>query len=302
LESKRAVALGFFDGVHRGHAALLRRCREAAGELGVRAAAMTFDPHPDTLVTGAPVPLLNTPEDREGLMRRLCGIDEVLVCRFDRAMMEMPWRTFAGDYLAEKLGAAHVVCGSDFRFGWRGEGTASLLAAECARRGMGCSVIGRVEVDGVVVSSTHIRALVAAGDMERAERFLGHPHVLTGTVEHGQALGRTLGIPTANLALPDGLLVPAFGVYAAEAVTEDGARFPAVVNVGDRPTVGGGAARVEAWLLDYEGDLYGRRLRLEFRRFLRPERTFESLEAMRGEILRNAGEARAYLEKQTPDD
>jgi len=295
LERYRAVALGFFDGVHRGHAALLRRCRETADALGVSAAVMTFDLHPDTLVTGAPVPLLNTPEDRAGLMRRLCGIDEVLFCHFDRAMMEMPWREFVCGYLVRELGAAHVVCGHDFRFGWHGEGTAALLAEEAARLSIGCDVIGQVEEDGIVVSSTYIRSLVAAGDMARATRFLGHPHVLTGPVVHGRALGRTLGIPTANLALPDGLLAPAFGVYAAEAVTADGARRPAVVNVGDRPTVGGGKIWVEAWLLDFQGNLYGQPLRLEFHRFLRPERKFSSLEAMRAEILRNAEETRTIF-------
>lgn len=295
MECKRAVALGFFDGVHLGHGALLTRCREAADELGCSAAVMTFDLHPDELVTGRPVPLLGSSAERADLMRRLYRMDEVLFCHFDREMMQMPWRQFVEEYLARGLHAAHVICGHDFRFGWHGEGTSALLRKACGELSIGCDVIGRVVVDGVTVSSTYIRSLVAQGDMERAARFLGHPHCISGTVIHGRRIGRTLGIPTANIPLPDGVLRPAFGVYAAEVVTED-ARYLAVVNVGVRPTVGkGGRALIEPWLLDFDGDLYGKPIRVEFYRFLRPERKFASLDALRSEILRNAEQTRAYF-------
>ena len=155
----RVIALGFFDGVHIGHGALLRRTRERATELGLRAAAMSFDSHPDTLVSGVPVPLINSMDDRAALMRRLYGIDDVIFAHFDRAMMEMPWEDFLGDFLVRQHGAAHLVCGHDFRFGYRGQGTPERLREYCAAHGLGCDVIPEVLLDGRTVSSTYIRTL-----------------------------------------------------------------------------------------------------------------------------------------------
>lgn len=295
MERKRVVALGFFDGVHLGHAALLRTARQVADELGWPAAVMTFDLHPDTLVTGAPVPLLSSPADRADLMRRLYGIDEVLFCHFDRSMMEMPWKEFVGDYLCRKLRAAHVVCGHDFRFGWRGEGNPTRLQQACGQFGIGCSVVQKVELHGVTVSSTYIRRLLQEGRVEQANEFLGHPHCISGQVVHGRRLGRTIGTPTANLLLPENVLAPAFGVYAA-AVVMGGRRYPAVANVGVRPTVNDGAqVTIEPWILDFEDNIYGRTLTVEFYKFLRPEQKFESLEQLRAAILKNAEETRAYF-------
>ena len=278
------LALGFFDGVHIGHGGLLRRTRETADRLGVPAAALTFDTHPDTLVSGHSVPLLNTPEDRAALMREYYGIDEVLTLHFDRETMTQPWERFAEETLLGRYHAVHLVCGHDFRFGDRGAGNPEKLAAFCAQRGIGFDRIDVIELDGAPVSSTRIRALLEAGDMAEAVRCLGHPHVLTGPVVSGRHLGRTIGIPTANLALPPQLLCPRHGVYAALACF-DGRRLPAVVNIGSRPTVGGTHVTVEPWILDFDGDLYGRTLRLEFYTFLRPERKFDSLDELRAAIL-----------------
>ncbi|MCI8525008.1 MAG: riboflavin biosynthesis protein RibF [Oscillospiraceae bacterium] len=295
MDKGRVIALGFFDGVHLGHAALLRTARQAAARRGVPAAALTFDRPPGELVSGTPVPLINTPGDRAGLMRRLCGIDEVLLCRFDRAMMEMPWESYVEDYLIGRLRAVHVVCGFDHRFGYRGQGTAERLREACARLGAGCDVTGEVSRRGVKVSSTHIRSLLSSGQIEEANQFLGHPHCLTGTVVHGRQLGRQLGTPTANVLLPPGVLSPAFGVYAALACF-DGRAVPAVTNIGVRPTVrGGDQVTAEPWLLDFDGDLYGKELRIEFYRFLRPEQKFPSLEALRAAILQNAQETRDFF-------
>lgn len=288
------LALGFFDGVHAGHGGLLRRTRQVADRLGVPAAALTFDTHPDTLVFGAEVPLLNTPADRAYLMRACYGIDEILTLHFDRAAMSQPWDRFAAQTLLGAYGAVHLVCGHDFRFGDRGMGTAEKLAAFCAARHVGFDKIDEIQVDGETVSSTRIRRLLEAGEMERAVRCLGHPHVLSGRVVSGRRLGHTLGIPTANLALPPSLLRPRFGVYAAKAYFDGQARL-AVVNIGSRPTVGGSHVTVEPWILDFDGDLYGHMLRLEFYTFLRPERKFSSLEALKSEIQRNAEQVRAYF-------
>ena len=208
----------------------------------------------------------------------------------------MDWQDFVEQYLQKELGAVHVVAGHDFHFGYRGEGSPQRLAEKCARLGLGCDVIPKVELDGVTISSTHIRTLVEAGELEQATRFLGHPHMLSGTVVHGNEIGRTLGSPTANLPVPQGVIAPGFGVYATRVVLPDGAR-PAVTNVGVRPTVSsaGQAVIVEPWILDYRGDLYGRDIRVEFHARLRPERKFPSLQALRDAIGENAAQTRAYF-------
>ena len=197
--------------------------------------------------------------------------------------------------LRREHGGVGFVCGADFRFGWKGGGTAAALAGYCRERGLPWAVIPEQYLDGVRISSTYIRRELETGDMATAVRFLGHPHILRGTVRHGQALGRRLGFPTANLSLPDTLVRPRFGVYACRA-TVDGKAYAAVTNVGVRPTVHGQGVWVESWILDYSGDLYGRELTLEFFFFLRPERKFDSLEALRRQIREDAGHVRAFFE------
>ena len=290
---KTIYALGFFDGVHVGHQALLHACRDLAETHHTRAGVVTFQNHPDALVFGTAPGLINTPEDRERLLTRDYAMDTVVTLPFDRALQDTPWVTFLVD-LIENQAAAGFVCGEDFRFGSRGEGSADTLSGFCRKRGLPCAVVPEQLLDGIRVSSTYIRGLIEAGDMVRAARFLGHPYRLTGTVRHGKQLGRTLGFPTANLAFPASLAKPRFGVYACLARLPEG-DFPAVTNLGLRPTVDGKSVSVESWLLDYNGELYGREVTLEFYDFIRPERKFESLEAMREEIFRNAQQARDAL-------
>lgn len=301
-QEKRVIALGFFDGVHMGHGALLRAVKNAADAFGYLPAAVTFQRHPKDLIPGAEhVSLINTPEDRAGLMKRLYGIEEVIALPFDEHMRDMPWQDFVTEVLVRQYGAAYLVAGHDYRFGAKGEGDTRRLAQLCAQLGLGCEVIGKVEIDGVTVSSTYIRALLQTGDMQRATRFLGHPHTLTGTVVCGQEVGRTIGIPTANLLLPAEVLTPAFGVYAAQVWVGE-QTYMAVTNIGVRPTVNDGrGVTVEPWLLDFSGDLYGQTIRLELYRQLRGERKFSSLEALREEILRNAAQTRAYFGAQPED-
>lgn len=226
---KRVIALGFFDGVHLGHGALLRRVGEKAAELGAVPAAVTFDTHPENLILKTPaVPLLSSPLDRAELMRRFYGIREVIVAHFDERMMHMPWREFVTDYLAGEHGAVHLVAGHDFHFGYKGEGNPERLQALCGELGIGCDIIPKVVQDHITISSTYIRTLVAQGEMERANQFLGHPHTLTDTVAHGKKLGGTLGFPTVNLRFQPGVLVPAHGVYATRVTFENGESRPAV--------------------------------------------------------------------------
>ena len=294
--TRRVIALGFFDGVHLGHASLLRMAVQRARQEGLRASVMSFDLHPDALVGHRPVLLLNSLEDRVDLIRRLFGIDDVILCHFDETMMRMPWDAFVEDYLVGRLGADHLVCGYDFRFGDRGAGNAGLLREKCRELGLGLDVMPQVQLEGVTVSSTHIRTLIEDGNMAEARRFLGHPHCLSGQVVHGKALGRTIGIPTANLLIPEGVLTPAFGVYAAKVVLPDGQERLAVTNVGVRPTVEDTTAvTVEPWILDYDGDLYGKSIRVDLYDRLRGEKKFSGLPELKAEILKNAEQTRRLL-------
>ncbi|MBQ8834752.1 MAG: bifunctional riboflavin kinase/FAD synthetase [Oscillospiraceae bacterium] len=286
--TKQIIALGFFDGVHLGHQALLRECCRLADALGCGTGAITFEKHPQSLFQSTPPMLISTIQDRKQLLKAY-GMAHITVLPVTEDVMSTPWERFLERLL--ELGGAGFVCGGDFRFGHRGEGNAALLAEFCRERGLPCVIVPEQTVDGIRVSSTYIRRQLETGDMATAVKFLGHPHILTGRVVHGKQLGRRLGIPTANLRLPDGLAVPKFGVYACRALV-DGAAYPAVTNIGTRPTVEGRGITVEPWILDYSGDLYDWEITLEFHRFLRPERKFDSLDTLKTQIHHDAEETR----------
>lgn len=295
-QKKRVIALGFFDGVHNGHAALMRRTAEVAAEMGAIPSAFTFDPHPQNIITGVPMPLLTSPDDRSDLMRRYYGIEDVIVEPFTPERMQQPWDQFVRETLVGDLNAVHLVAGHDHHFGYKGQGNPQLLKELCAVLGIGCDIIGKVEQDGITVSSTYIRTLIAAGEIERANIFLGHPHTISDIVSHGKKLGTTLGFPTVNLQLHPNVMAPAFGVYAAKVWFENGDSHIAVTNVGTRPTVNdGGSLTIEGYILDFSGDLYGQKIRMEFYKYLRPERKFPSLEALQEEIGRNVQQTRDYF-------
>ena len=306
-KQRRVIALGFFDGVHLGHGALLRRVKETADRLGAVPSAFTFDRSPTAALTGQDIPLLSTVEDRTSLMAQLYGIQEMVVAPF-HTMQRMDWEEFISNYLVGELGVVHVVAGHDFHFGYMGKGNPERLKARCQALGVGCDIIPKVELSGITVSSTYIRTLIAQGEMERAVEFLGHPFRLTRQVAHGKRLGSALGFPTVNLRIPEGLIVPAFGVYATRiwvlpdypdhqpCIPGEGPCL-AVTNVGVRPTVkdSDGRVTVEGFILDFNGDLYGRTVRMEFYKYLRGERKFPSMEDLAQEVRRNAEETRAYF-------
>ena len=297
---EKVIALGFFDGVHLGHAALLRRAVEEAARRGVTTAVFTFDRPPKEVLTGTPCALINSPEDRKDLVRRLFGIREVLMVPFDHEMMTTPWDDFVTNILVGRYHAVHLVAGHDHHFGHKNQGSPELLMEKCRELGLGCDIIPKVEIGGITVSSTYIRRLVEMGQIERANRFLGHPHVLTGTVRHGRGLGSSRLFPTANLIIPPHVLVPSHGVYVTRATLEDGSSYAAVTNVGTRPTVNSGSdITVEACLLDFEGDLYGKTLRVEFFQHLRDEIRFDSLDALKAQIAADADTTRAYFQNLT---
>lgn len=296
---RRVIALGFFDGVHNGHAALMEKVVERARELDAIPSVMTFDPHPQSVIFDKPVSLLTSPEDRADLMRLYYGIEDVIITPYTQQRMRQPWDSFVLDTLVREYGAIHLVAGHDFHFGYKGEGNPRRLAALCQELGIGLDIIEKVEQDGITVSSTYIRTLVAQGEIERANEFLGHPYTLSDTVSHGKKLGSTLGFPTVNLKLKPSVLPPALGVYATRVWLENGENHIAVTNVGRRPTVDDGETiTVEGFILDFSGDLYGQKVRMEFYKFIRPEEKFPSLEALREEIMRNAQQTRDFFASQ----
>lgn len=290
MKEQTIYALGFFDGVHLGHQALLQECRRLAEENECPSAVMTFRTHPAKVLKGEEPPRITTNDDRRDLLFAY-GIDIVEERFFDKATMETPWEEFMDKFLRP----AGFVCGDDFHFGAGGLGTGETLTKWCEEAGIPCVIVPQQEIDGVRVSSTHIRSLLEAGKIREANRFLGHPHRFTGKVVEGKKLGRTIGIPTANLEVPAGLVQLKHGVYACKALF-DGKTYLAVTNIGTRPTVKGENVTVEPWILDFEGDLYGKNITLEFYDYLRPEQKFDSLEELKAEIQKNAAQTRKILE------
>lgn len=295
-EKKRVIALGFFDGLHIGHSALMERTLKIAKDKDLMPSVITFDAHPISMVTGSQVPLINSCEDRAGLIHRIFGIKNVIILHFDKEMMLMPWTEFV-ERLSCEFNAAHLVAGHDFRFGYKGDGTAEKLIAKSRELGLECDVISPVKYKGITISSTHIRKLLSEGDMEQANEFLGHPHVLTDIVHYGYRLGRTLGTPTINMCFTQGVLIPSHGVYATRVYLDDGSERIGVTNVGIRPTVTNtDRVTAETFILDYSGNLYGKMVRIEFFRRLRPEIHFDSVDELKEQIFEDASNARAYFE------
>jgi riboflavin kinase/FMN adenylyltransferase len=293
---KRVIALGFFDGVHIGHSALMERVLKIAREKDLMPSVITFDAHPTSMVTGCPVPLINSCEDRAGLIHRIFGIKNVIILHFDKQLMHMPWTEFV-ERLSGEFDAAHLVAGHDFRFGHNGEGNAERLREKSRELGLECDIIPAVRYKGIVSSSTHIRKLIAEGDIQQANEFLGHPHVLTDIVHYGYRLGRTLGTPTINMCFSEGVLIPAYGVYATRVFLDNGSEYAGVTNIGVRPTVNHtDTVTAETFILDFSGNLYGKMVRLEFYKRLRPEICFGGVEELKAQILKDADDARGYFD------
>lgn len=296
MTKQKVMALGFFDGIHVGHAALINKIKQRAEETGAEPAVLTFDVHPDNLVFKKTVPLINSAEDRENILSRCFGIDDVVVIHFNQRVMHMDWQDFI-DELIDEMNLRWLVVGHDFCFGYKGLGTAEKLKAYCAERGVGCDIIPAVCRDGVVVSSTLIRQLIETGEMEKANEYLGHPHTLTDVIRTGYHLGTKMGTPTINMSFPQGVIIPRHGVYAAKAYI-DGQEYMSVTNVGIRPTVSdSGNVNVESFLLDFCGNLYGHRARIDFYKFLRPERKFDDVNELAAQIKSDAQTTREYFER-----
>ena len=256
FQKPRAIALGYFDGVHLGHRALMERAVERARQIGGVSAVCTFDVHPDSVVLGRQVPLITADAYRREEIKKLGGVDEVIFIHFDEKMQHMDWRDFIHKVLIEQFHAAWIISGRNNRFGYKGRGNAAGMAEECEKAGIGYDCVDDVKMDGIVVSSTYIRQLISQGDMETAARFLGHPYTVTGVVEHGRKVGTS----------------------------------------GVKPTfLDSGTPTIEPHLLDFAGDLYGRMIHVELHKFLRPEKQFASAEELRAAIEENVRQTRAYF-------
>ncbi len=294
---KRAIALGYFDGVHKGHHALMERAVQRADEMGGTSAVFTFDAHPSTVVTGKPVPLLTPAVYRADEIKRLGGVDEVIFAHFDEEMRHMPWQDFIHKVLVGKYHAGYIISGQNNRFGYKGQGTPQGMAEECAKIGVGYDCLEDVMLDGLTISSTHVRGLIAQGDMANAMRFLGHPYAVIGEVTHGRAVGRGMGIPTLNIALPPEMAAPPFGVYVTQ-VHVDGQSYMAATNIGVRPSFADTdkcTPVMEPHLLDFAGDLYGKVVQVDLLQYLRPEQAFADVETLKTAILQDIAHTRAYF-------
>lgn len=277
------VALGTFDGVHRGHRSMLDLARDAASPNGRPVVAATFDPHPRAVVAGGAPPLLCSIDERVARIRD-AGADDVVVVPFTQALSRLTPREFVATWIVDRLHAAAIVVGHNFRFGHRASGDIHALRELCAEHGIDV-VVCDLLVDGdLAVSSSRIRRLLVGGDVQHARQLLGRPYDITAQVEHGARRGRELGMPTANLAVPATRLVPLDGVYGGIA-TLDGARWPAATSVGTNPQFTADQSNpprtVEVHLIGYEGeDFYGADLTVDFEQRIRGQRTFESIDEL----------------------
>jgi len=273
----RRIAVGTFDGVHLGHREVIRGADTV----------LTFDPHPVSVVAPGSAPRLLTDLERKAELIASLGVQEMVVIPFDEAFAQQSAEDFVAQVLVARLGADHVSVGENFRFGWKARGDAELLRSDPRFE---THVVPLLEEDGEIVSSSHIRGLVLGGAVEYAGKLLGAPFVIRGEVAHGDKRGRTLGYPTANVVPPKGFVVPGHGVYASRV-----GEHLAATNVGVRPTfVTGRGELIEAFLIDFDGDLYGQNIAIEFHKRLRGERRFDSAEALVAQMDADVEATRAF--------
>jgi riboflavin kinase/FMN adenylyltransferase len=286
------VPIGIFDGVHRGHQLVLSRAVAAAQVRGARVVVITFDPHPVAVLRPEAMPLMLTTTARRIELLKQYGADDVVVLEFTEALSHQTATEFVEQTLIERLHAVQIVVGENFRFGNRAKGDVALLR----KHDLAVDDVALL-TDGEVLSSTHIRELVAAGDVEGAAAALGRPHEAEGPVVRGDARGRELGFPTANLKVDDGIAIPLDGVYAGYLLRPSGARSKAAISVGTNPTFDGVARRVEAYVIDegHDLDLYDEHVRVEFAQRLRGMERFDGIEPLVAAMTRDVSQARARL-------
>jgi riboflavin kinase/FMN adenylyltransferase len=301
LLKKSALALGFFDGVHPGHQVVIQQAVEQARAIGAVPAVVTFREHPRSLTLGKSPPLLTLIEQRLELFEQL-GIEAALVLSFTEALCRLDPEDYVKAVLVECLGARSISIGFNHRFGRNRSGDAELLRQLGLRYDFSVSVAGEVIVDGAPVSSSRIREAIQNGDIEESTKLLSRLYAIQGQVEHGDGRGHQIGFPTANLSIPEEQVMPVTGVYACYVRLVDGTRLPSVVNIGNRPTFGDDKPlTTEVHLLDFDGDLYGERLQLEFVLYIRPERKFSGIDELKAQIALDCERARQFFKKHSTD-
>jgi riboflavin kinase/FMN adenylyltransferase len=295
-----AVTIGVFDGVHLGHRHVIAEARRLAAELGAKSAVVTFDRHPAAVVRPDSAPALLTDLDQRLELLASTGVDFALVVHFDEERSRETAEDFVRRELVECLRAKAVVVGADFHFGHGRRGDVALLQTMGQEHGFevdGLQLMASAAADARVVSSTAIRSALAAGDVDGANRMLGRPHEVRGTVQAGDRRGRELGFPTANVGVPEEILLPADGIYAGWYLRPDGVALPAAISLGRRPTFYDDQkySLLEAHILDFDGDLYGESARVRFVARLRGEEKFGSLEALVAQIEADVARTRDLL-------
>ncbi len=295
-DTPAVVALGCFDGVHLGHAAVIRTATEQARAMGLPSLVLAFSEPPKNYFFPCSVPVITEPSQKEKLIGAL-GADTLLSVPFDHSVAELSAEAFMETILRGRLRAAHVVCGFNYSFGAKGKGNVSLLEEFCRREGIGFTACPPTLSEGLPVSSSLIRSAIAEGDLPTVRRLLGRNYAISGKVVDGQKLARNLGFPTINQLLPPHIAIPRYGVYAARI---DGDCFPSpllgITNVGLRPTVKGELLCAETHIFDFSDDLYGKEISVEFLSFLRPEAPFPSLEALKEQVEKDIEKVRRQFD------
>lgn len=290
-----AVAIGNFDGVHRGHGALLGRLGDVAREFSLPPTILTFEPHPREFFSPASAPARLTTLREKLELLAAAGIEQAMVCRFNGAFAALSADQFIERVLVEGLRVRHLIIGDDFRFGKGRSGDFALLQQAGAAHGFAVEAMGSVTVDGERVSSSGVRAALAAGEMEHTARLLGRPYIIDGQVAHGDKIGRQLGFATANIRIKHNPL-PMTGVFAVEVSGLGDQPLPGVANLGIRPTMGGTRPLLEVHLFDFDRDIYGKHISVRFVHKLRNEQRFPNFDALKAQIAADAVAARAFFE------
>ena len=296
-DNGRVIALGFFDGVHIGHKALLDKVNERAVEYNLIPSVINFDIHPDTLVFNNTVDLIYGSEKRLEILNKEFGIQDIILIRFDRTLMETPWDVFLDDLIRNNR-IARIVVGYDFRLGYKGLGTPAMIREFCIEHEIGFDLIPAIENNGEIVSSSLIRNCLRSGQMEKADRLLGRPFSLSGKIRHGRNIGAKIGYPTINMKMPDGITVPAFGVYATNTLIK-GHKHCSITNIGVRPTFNTESdISIETNIFDYSGDLYGENCEVFFYKKIRDEKRFSSSDFLSVQISGDVKEVKDYFSKK----
>lgn len=287
------VALGNFDGVHVGHRQLIGSAVEKAREKGLASAVFTFSNHPKSLIPGAkPVKNIVYQEEKEALIEAL-GVDYYFNFAFTKEIMTMPPETFVKTFLADKMNAKEIFCGFNYHFGYKGEGDTKLLRILGAKYGFHVNEVKAVSIDGDVVSSTLIRNMIMAGEMEECSKYLGRNYDIGGEVVVGNRLGRTIGFPTSNIMIDESMVTPPNGVYITYCIY-NGVKYPSITNVGIKPTIGSFKKNMETHIFNFDKELYGKQIKVEFIKKTRDEVKFRNIEELSAQIAKDCNEAKIY--------